>query len=188
MHAARLQEAAATTTGVAKHAPGQLLRRQLFSTSTAARDLYSILGVKRTATDTEIKDAYYRLSMQLHPDRNPNSPEAASRFTLVADAYAILGQRDRRRQYDAGHEPDHIAHTHGPRMRNQRREGKLDYATQFDFNEFYRKHYGEALAREQLRRRRMKEAQQQLSTQPTGSGLVIAVVTIGLAMFAFFRW
>ncbi len=59
-----------------------------------------MLGVTRTATETEIKSAYRKLAMQHHPDRNPNNPEAEERFKECSEAYAVLADEEKRRLYD----------------------------------------------------------------------------------------
>jgi molecular chaperone DnaJ len=64
------------------------------------RDLYEILGVRRDATQEDIKRAYRRLARELHPDVN-GSPDAEHRFKEVAGAYEILSDPGRRQQYDA---------------------------------------------------------------------------------------
>lgn len=66
-----------------------------------ADDLYNILGVARGATDDQIRKAYLKLVKELHPDVNP-SKTAEERFKKVTAAHDILGDPDRRRQYDAG--------------------------------------------------------------------------------------
>lgn len=63
-------------------------------------DFYTILNVKRGATADEIKRAYRKLAKKHHPDRNPNNPNAEARFKDVQRAYAVLGDPEKRSQYD----------------------------------------------------------------------------------------
>jgi DnaJ-class molecular chaperone len=65
-------------------------------------DLYQQLGIKRGASEAEIKKAYRTLAKQLHPDRNKDNPKAAERFSKVTQAYDILSDKDRRARYDRG--------------------------------------------------------------------------------------
>jgi DnaJ-class molecular chaperone len=67
-----------------------------------ALDLYQRLGVKRGASDDEIKKAYRSLAKQLHPDRNQDNPKAAERFSQVTNAYDLLSDKDKRARYDRG--------------------------------------------------------------------------------------
>lgn len=66
------------------------------------KNLYDILGVKKNASEAEIKSAYRTLAKELHPDRNPGDDKVAERFKEVSAAYAILGDKKRRAQYDRG--------------------------------------------------------------------------------------
>ncbi len=63
------------------------------------RDYYEILGVARNASRVEIKNAYRRLALRNHPDRN-KSPEAEEKFKEVSEAYAVLSDDEKRNQYD----------------------------------------------------------------------------------------
>jgi DnaJ-class molecular chaperone len=63
-------------------------------------DFYDILGVSRSATAEEIKRAYRKLAKKYHPDRNPNDPSADRRFKEVQESYAVLGDAEKRAEYD----------------------------------------------------------------------------------------
>jgi DnaJ-class molecular chaperone len=67
-----------------------------------ALDLYQRLGLKRGASEAEIKKAYRSLAKQLHPDRNKDNPDAAKRFGEVTHAYDLLSDKDKRARYDRG--------------------------------------------------------------------------------------
>src|SRR4030043_2280154 len=69
----------------------------------AKRDYYEALGVSKTALKEEIKDAYRKLALQYHPDRN-KSPDAEEKFKEISEAYAVLSDDGKRQQYDTlGH-------------------------------------------------------------------------------------
>ena len=67
-----------------------------------ALDLYQRLGLKRGASEAEIKKAYRSLAKQLHPDRNKDNPDAAKRFGEITQAYDLLSDKDKRARYDRG--------------------------------------------------------------------------------------
>ncbi len=66
-----------------------------------AKEYYQILGVSRNATEEEIKKAYRKLAMQYHPDRNPGREKWANeKFKEINEAFSVLGDPAKRRQYD----------------------------------------------------------------------------------------
>ena len=65
-----------------------------------AKDFYEVLGVSKTATDDEIKKAYRKLAKKYHPDVNPDNKDAEAKFKEINDAYEVLGDAQKRSNYD----------------------------------------------------------------------------------------
>ncbi len=63
-------------------------------------DFYNILGVSKNASDSEIKKAYRKLAIKYHPDKNPDDPKAEEKFKQAAEAYEVLGSKEKRAKYD----------------------------------------------------------------------------------------
>ena len=68
----------------------------------STRDPYSVLGVGKSASESEIKSAFRKLAKKYHPDQNKNDPKAKERFAEVNSAYEIVGDKKKRAQFDAG--------------------------------------------------------------------------------------
>ena len=68
------------------------------------RDYYELLGIDRSASETDLKRAFKKLARKYHPDVNPGDEKSAERFKEISEAYAVLSDAEKRRQYDAmGH-------------------------------------------------------------------------------------
>ena len=78
-------------------------------------DLYKVLGVDRNAEEAEIKKAYRKLARELHPDRNKGNPKAEERFKKVSAAYAVLGDKEKKKLYDQ-YGPDGLRDGFDPEM------------------------------------------------------------------------
>ncbi|XP_059888233.1 dnaJ homolog subfamily C member 30, mitochondrial [Globicephala melas] len=173
--------------------------------------LYELLGVPSTATQAQIKAAYYRQSFLYHPDRNAGSAEAAERFTRISQAYVVLGSTTLRRKYDRGllsdedlrgpgvrpsktpaTDPD-SPRTQPPASRTQGRGQASSGAnrTMFDFDAFYQAHYGEQLERERrlrarreaLRKQREDRAKKGLRWDETrDTALFVVLLTVFIIM------
>jgi molecular chaperone DnaJ len=64
------------------------------------KDYYTVLGVSSSAAQDDIKKQYRRLAKQYHPDKNPNNPKATERFKEISEAYQVIGDVEKRKQYD----------------------------------------------------------------------------------------
>jgi molecular chaperone DnaJ len=65
-----------------------------------SKDFYAVLGVSASASQDEIKNQYRKLAAKHHPDKNQNDPKAADRFKEISEAYQVLGDAEKRKQYD----------------------------------------------------------------------------------------
>ncbi|XP_077168865.1 dnaJ homolog subfamily C member 30, mitochondrial [Paroedura picta] len=171
--------------------------------------LYELLGVPAGATQAQIKTAYYKQSFLFHPDRNSGSEEAAERFTRINEAYLVLGSVALRKKYDRGILSRQDVRTAGkpsgkeapssppppPRRSHPFMAGAppLRHPNKpiFDFDKFYREHYGEQLERERFIREMRKELKRQrekdkLNAETLKDAVVVLVVlaTIGVAFSA----
>ncbi|XP_021397407.1 dnaJ homolog subfamily C member 30, mitochondrial [Lonchura striata] len=158
------------------------------------RDLYEVLGVPPTATAAQIKTAYYEKSFRYHPDRNAGSAAAAERFAAVSEAYRVLGSAALRRRYDRGllsaaelrdaPRPSGRAAAAAPPPPRAAAARPGPVPTPFDFDAFYRAHYGEQLQREQLLRARREQLRlRREETAAQGRLRVLSDLSIGMLFF-----
>ena len=165
---------------------------RLFTTPVKEKDYYAILNISPNATHGQVKDAYYKLSMTYHPDHNKGSEDAHQKFTEITEAYSVLGKYELRRKYDKGmfhkEETPHTEH------RRPSKHHKGTVRPKFNFDEFYRMHYGEALRRHQRQTHEKKAAKDRAEemTVPTNvQRFLIACVATSIFLggwyLAFFR-
>lgn len=134
---------------------------------------YDVLEVTPSATQAQIKTAYYKQSFVYHPDRNAGSEAATVRFSEISEAYTVLGNKALRKRYDRGMLSQADLTSSGPsssrggstKQQQQQppersRRSMMGADTRggvFDFDSFYKEHYSEQLQREKDTRVRREE-------------------------------
>ncbi|HSV99146.1 MAG TPA: molecular chaperone DnaJ [Sedimentisphaerales bacterium] len=104
----------------------------------AKRDYYEVLGVEKKASEDEIKRAYRRMAIKYHPDKNPGDKEAEAKFKECAEAYEVLSDAEKRKQYDQhGHEG-----LRGTGMHDFSRMNVEDIFSMFGFEDFFGSVFG----------------------------------------------
>ena len=101
------------------------------------KDYYKILGVAKTATTDEIKKIFRKLSLQYHPDKNPNNKVAEEKYKEITEAYQVLSDPEKRKKYDELGENwnEKQAYDYGNFQRNDRGAGSYQYTSGESFNE-----------------------------------------------------
>ncbi|XP_014842402.1 PREDICTED: uncharacterized protein LOC106917735 [Poecilia mexicana] len=141
---------------------------------------YDILKVSPSATQSQIKTAYYKQSFIYHPDKNLGSEEATERFAKISEAYAVLGNISLRKKYDRGilsqsdlqspvkpSSKDASSRATSSQQQQYRHQRARPFSQtgggpMFDFDAFFKAHYGEQLQRERdlrVKRKQMEEEQ-----------------------------
>ncbi|XP_067307615.1 dnaJ (Hsp40) homolog, subfamily C, member 30b [Pseudorasbora parva] len=150
-------------------------------------EYYDILGVSPSATQAQIKSAYYKQSFLHHPDRNRDrSEEAARSFARVAEAYSVLGSSGLRRKYDRGALSQTDVQSAGRPSSSDASDRRPPRAANahFDFDAFYQAHYGEQRAREREMRQReeLRRRQQELNYRRWRQGKLTEVTVTVLLL------
>ena len=150
-------------------------------------DLYEILGVERGSSPEQIKKAYRTLAMKYHPDRNPNDTEAEEMFKKVNEAYSVLGDEQKRKEYDLyGSEQE--------RMRQERSQyGYGQNSAQQQYTYYYQESPFEQWFRENQNRDWTEQYENttrsyRRRTKGAGVGAIISGALMAVAGFIFFGY
>ncbi|XP_041851838.1 dnaJ (Hsp40) homolog, subfamily C, member 30b [Melanotaenia boesemani] len=160
---------------------------------------YDILKVSPSATQTQIKTAYYKQSFIHHPDKNPGNQEATQLFSEISEAYTVLGNISLRRKYDRGilnqsdvqsagrpsSKETKSKSTGSQQQQKTRKFSQTGGKPMFDFDAFYQAHYGEQLQREReirARKQQMEKMQQQKQSRWREQKMMELALTVVLAM------
>ena len=117
------------------------------ATKSSKTDYYSALKVSPKATSSQIKTAYYKLSLIYHPDKNKGTAESQAKFATISEAYQVLSDGTRRRNYDRTLVRDVTHQRFDPEVLQKHRKSNLRYRDSFD--EWTRAHYGNEFQRSQ---------------------------------------
>ncbi|XP_077413638.1 dnaJ homolog subfamily C member 30, mitochondrial-like isoform X2 [Vanacampus margaritifer] len=162
---------------------------------------YDILGVSPKATQAQIKTAYYKQCFLHHPDRNAGNDDATIRFSDISEAYAVLGHKGLRKKYDRGllsHFDLNNKPRAGPSAAKPTGPGSSSTGgkkaafdprgSTFNFDEFFRSHYGEQLQRDRDHRQRKEEMlrrrEESVGERNRESATEVGVVMLLLAALA----
>jgi hypothetical protein len=116
------------------------------------QDHYSVLGLTKSSSPKEIKSAYRRLALKWHPDKNENSKESAQMFVQIGEAYEILSDAGKKREYDEGSQEQRFHHHHHQRQNMNEQRWR-------EYHERRRRQAEEMWRREQERQAREQQRQ-----------------------------
>ncbi|KAH7968585.1 dnaJ homolog subfamily C member 30, mitochondrial [Rhipicephalus sanguineus] len=163
-----------------------------YASSSAKRTYYDVLEVSPSAKPNEIKAAYYRLSMRYHPDKNKGS--SGERFQEITTAYDTLSNESLRAHYDDKIMGGSSSPLQGLHARKPTRRAPMGGRSQiYNFDEFYRQHYGDAVKSYQWRKQKyedvLREEEMQIRRGKGDAGVAVALfAVVALALFGVHVW
>lgn len=156
-----------------------------YSSKHTKKNFYKTLGISPKATQAQIKTAYYDLSLKHHPDRHKGSQKSHNTFQEISEAYSVLGSLDSRKQYDRAMIVEGVL---SPEQARPFHTPQKPSASIYDFDEWAKRHYFQALLRKQKdkRERRDEEIERSSHKIPEGSfrlvclGVFLAIFVAGI--------
>lgn len=109
-----------------------------FFSKLRTKDYYQVLNVPRNAKLKEIKKSYYRLSKKYHPDFNKNVPDAKVKFLRISEAYEVLKDKEKRKEYDLYLENDPIQTSSSPDLRQETGADRFNVDTEKVFKNIFK--------------------------------------------------
>ncbi|XP_076280804.1 dnaJ homolog subfamily C member 30, mitochondrial [Lasioglossum baleicum] len=153
--------------------------------STKSKTHYDTLNVSPNATYNEIKSAYYKLTLQYHPDRN-KSEEARKMFHNISDAYEVIGNFASRKKYDRSIAVKRVDIDQIQRPPTTEEYSKQHMAKIYDFDDWLRAHYGKSFAkykaRKQLYSQFLKEKEKKQRENLSMSRLLLPIAVLGFSV------
>uniref|UniRef100_G3MQU2 J domain-containing protein n=1 Tax=Amblyomma maculatum TaxID=34609 RepID=G3MQU2_AMBMU len=158
--------------------------------SDGKRSFYDVLEVSPNAKQNEIKAAYYRLSMRHHPDKNKGCSAASERFQEITAAYDTLSNESLRATYDEslGTVPQRATsfRAERPTPRQTPMGGRTPI---YNFDEFYRQHYGDAVNSYQVRKKKYEDyLRREEMKKGGGGGAALMVISLLIIILALHEW
>ena len=157
---------------------------------TRSKNFYKVLGVSPKATQAQIKNAFYKLSITHHPDKHKGSEESHDKFQQITEAYNVLGNQETRKQYDReliveGQLRAEHAHGYEP-PQSVKKSGSI-----YNFDEWTKAHYSDQLDRNQRTRIRQAQLKKEKENTPTtGSGTMkttfVLITVLSLIMMYYY--
>lgn len=153
---------------------------------TKKKNFYRVLGVSPKATQAQIKNAFYKLSITHHPDKHKGSEESHEKFQEITEAYNVIGNQEARKQYDRELIVEgqlRAEHTHAYKPPPS---FKKDPASIYNFDEWTKAHYSGQLDRDQRSRIRREEFREEdATTAKIATGTMKKTVVLITALTTF---
>ena len=158
-------------------------------TKPTKKNYYRMLGVSPKATQAQIKNAFYKLSLKHHPDKHKGSEESHDKFQEISEAYNVLGNHEERKLYDRelivdGQLRAEHAHAYYPPKSPRKPRESI-----YDFDEWTKAHYSKQLNEKQQRRTQKAEDKEELDKPKMKIGsfrMIILGATVVVAIISYY--